>query len=104
MRLRAGHRVSLDLPAGYTTALFVLRGAIRIGEQHTVRAAELAVMEPDGSRLEFDVAEDTTLLLLNGEPLNEPVVGYGPFVMNSQAEIVQAINDFNSGHFGQIGH
>jgi redox-sensitive bicupin YhaK (pirin superfamily) len=103
MRLTAGHRVQLDLPAGHTTALFVLRGAIRIDERHTMRAAELAVMERDGSRLEFDAADDTTLLLLNGEPLNQPVVGYGPFVMNSREEIAQAIEDFNSGRFGQIG-
>jgi redox-sensitive bicupin YhaK (pirin superfamily) len=103
MRLKAGHRVALDLPAGHTTALFVLHGAIRIDGQ-TAGAAELAVMERAGSRLEFDVAEDTTLLLLNGEPLNEPIAGHGPFVMNTREEIAQAINDYNSGHFGQIGH
>lgn len=103
MRLKAGHRVALDLPAGHTTALFVLHGAIRINGQ-TAGAAELAVMERAGSRLEFDVAEGTTLLLLNGEPLNEPIAGHGPFVMNTREEIVQAINDYNSGHFGQIGH
>ncbi|MDS1139481.1 pirin family protein [Pusillimonas sp. SM2304] len=104
LRLTAGHRLSLDLPAGHTTALFVLNGTIRIGDRHTVGAAALAVMERDGNRLEFDVIEDTTLLLLNGAPLNEPVFGYGPFVMNSQEEIIQAMNDFNNGHFGQIGH
>ena len=103
LRLRAGHRVAFDLPAGHTAALFVLRGSLRIDGKHTIRAAELAVMERDGSRLEFEVSEDATVLLLNGEPLNEPVVGYGPFVMNTQAEIVQAIDDFNSGRFGQIG-
>ena len=51
----------------------------------------------------MDVEEDTTLLLLNGAPLDEPIVGHGPFVMNTQEEIVQAINDYNSGRFGQIG-
>ncbi|MBU2739942.1 pirin family protein [Acidithiobacillus concretivorus] len=103
LRLNAGHRLAFDLPEWYTTALFVLKGAIRLGDRHTVRAAELAVMERAGSQLVFNVEEDTTLLLLNGAPLNEPIVGHGPFVMNTREEIAQAINDFNSGRFGQIG-
>jgi redox-sensitive bicupin YhaK (pirin superfamily) len=102
LRLKAGHRVGFDLPAGHTTALFVLRGTLALDGDEKVGAAELAVMKRDGSRLEFDVLEDATLLLLNGEPLNEPIVGHGPFVMNTKAEIIQAINDFNSGRFGQI--
>lgn len=104
LRLKAGHRVAFDLPDGHTTALFVLGGTLRLDERHNVRAAELAVLERAGSRLEFDVSEDATVLLLSGEPLDEPVVGYGPFVMNSEAEIHQAIDDFNNGRFGQIGH
>mgnify|MGYP000860297384 FL=1 len=102
LRLKAGHQVSLDLSAGTTTALFVLRGAIEFDRLHTVRAAELAVMERAGSHLEFAVSEDARLLLLNGEPLHEPIVGYGPFVMNTREEIAQAIDDFNRGRFGLI--
>ena len=102
LRLKVGHRVAFDLPAGHTTALFVLRGAIRI-DDHAVRAAELAVMERDGSRVEFDVTDDAKLLLLNGQPLNEPIAGHGPFVMNTREELVQAFEDFNSGRFGRIG-
>lgn len=104
LRLKAGHRISLDLPAGHTTALFVLRGSLSIDDKHTVRAAELAVMEREGRQLVFDVPDDAIVLLLNGAPLNEPIVGHGPFVMNTREEIMQAINDFNSGRFGQIGH
>ncbi|HQT00969.1 MAG: quercetin 2,3-dioxygenase [Hydrogenophilales bacterium 16-64-46] len=104
LRLNAGHRLAFELPEQHTTALFVLKGTIRLGDHHTVRTAELAVMERAGSQLAFNVEEDTTLLLLNGAPLNEPVVGHGPFVMNTREEIAQAINDFNSGRFGQIGH
>ena len=104
LHLKAGHRIALDLPEGHTTALFVLRGSLRIDDKHTVRAAELAVMEREGSQLAFDVTDDAIVLLLNGAPLNEPIVGHGPFVMNTREEIIQAINDFNSGRFGQIGH
>ncbi len=102
LRLKSGHRVRFDLPDGHTAALFVLQGAVRIDERHDVGSAELAVMERDGSGLAFEVTEDSKLLLLAGAPLEEPIVGHGPFVMNTQQEIVQAFNDFNSGRFGQI--
>jgi redox-sensitive bicupin YhaK (pirin superfamily) len=95
LRLKAGHRVAFTLPEGHSTALFVLRGTIDLGDGHRVGAAELAVMESAGSELVFNVVDDTILLLLNGAPLNEPIVGHGPFVMNTREEIAQAIADFS---------
>ncbi len=101
MRLKAGGHVSLDLPPEHTTALFVLNGLIRIGDQ-TVGAAELAVMEREGSELSFEAAQDSVVLLLGGQPLNEPIVGHGPFVMNTREEIEEALRDFSAGRFGHM--
>ena len=103
MRLKAGRSLSLELAEGHTAALFVLHGAPRIGA-HTVRAAELAVLEREGTELAVETTEDAVVLLLSGAPLNEPIVGHGPFVMNSREEIMQAMRDFNNGQFGQIAH
>ncbi|MEC4718350.1 pirin family protein [Noviherbaspirillum sp. CPCC 100848] len=102
LRLQSGRLLSISLPKGHNLALFVLRGAVRIDDIHTIRSAELAVMEREGSRLTFETTEETVLLLLSGEPLNEPVVGAGPFVMNTRSEIIQAINDYESGRFGPM--
>ena len=101
VRLKAGEQVRFELPDGYTTALLVLHGALRVGS-HTVREAEMAVMQREDSELVFEAAEESALLLLNGQPLHEPVIGHGPFVMNTEAEIHQAIEDFNSGRMGRI--
>ncbi len=101
LRLKAGHTLSLALPEGHTTALFVLSGVLRSGI-HTIRASELAVLEREGSELAVEIAEESVVLLLAGEPINEPIVGHGPFVMNSHEEIMQAMHDYSSGHFGQI--
>jgi hypothetical protein len=101
LRLKAGRSLSFELLEGHTAALFVLHGAIRIGAD-TVRSAELAVMKRDGTQLAFDAPENSVVLLLSGQPLDEPIVGYGPFVMNSQDEIMQAMRDFEGGKFGQI--
>lgn len=99
VRLNAGSTTTFTLPEGHTTAIFVLHGAVSVGDVHTIRPAELAVMQREGTELVLEAQQDTTLLLLNGEPLNEPVVGHGPFVMNSVEEIHQAIDDYNQGRF-----
>ena len=99
MKLNAGSTATFNLEEGDTTALFVLHGAVKVGDAHTIRASELAVMQRTGTELRLEAQQDTVLLLLNGEPLNEPVVGHGPFVMNSWEEINQAIDDYNNGRF-----
>ncbi|MEQ1530762.1 MAG: pirin-like C-terminal cupin domain-containing protein, partial [Methylococcales bacterium] len=102
MRLTQGGSIELALLLGWNVALVVLHGTIRVNGDTVVHAAQLAVL--DGSEQSFSIEADTdaVLLLLSGEAIAEPIVGHGPFVMNSQQEIEQAIADFNSGRFGQI--
>lgn len=102
VRLNAGKRATFTVPAGHTTALFVLRGRIRLLDGESVAEAELAVLERAGETFPVEALEITTLLVLNGHPLNEPVVGHGPFVMNTRAEIQQAIVDYQNGKMGQM--
>ena len=99
VRLVAGADVNLDLPEGHTAMVAVLSGHVTVdgvsaGEAQIIRFTR----EGAGAVLHADA--DAVLLVLTGEPLSEPVVGYGPFVMTSDAEIRQAITDFNSGKFG----
>lgn len=101
VRAKAGHRLEFRVPANETAALFVLKGAIQLGDE-SIGEAELAVLERNGDSFEFEATEDATVLVLNGRPLEEPVVGYGPFVMNSDDEILQAVADFQAGKMGQV--
>lgn len=103
LRLKAGHTASLKVPEGHTTTAFVLSGQIEATSGERIGEAELAVFERFGEELSFKVLEDTKLLFLGGEPIDEPIVGYGPFVMNSIGEIKQAFIDFEEGRMGQIG-
>lgn len=96
-RLKAGARIELDLPDGHTTLLAVLRGKVSINGDESAGPAELAILERAGTRVVLEAGEDATVLVLNGEPIDEPVVGYGPFVMNTHDEIHQAVRDFQSG-------
>lgn len=104
IRLRQGHHAELPVADGRTLALVVLKGTVRINGGSPVGEAQLVTFDRSGEDVFVDADSDATVLLLSGEPIDEPVVGYGPFVMNSQAEIAQAVNDFNSGRFGQIAH
>ncbi|WP_066271646.1 pirin family protein [Hydrogenophaga palleronii] len=102
LRLKAGHTVTLPAAEGHTTAPFVLRGRLRLADGQEVTAAQMAVHSRAGQDVTFEVLEDATVLWLAGEPIDEPVVGYGPFVMNSEAEIHQAFADFQSGKMGRV--
>lgn len=100
VRLVAGGRARFPIAEGRTLAVVVLRGTVLVNGETVVREAHFAQMSRDGRDVEIEANGDATLLILSGEPIDEPVVGYGPFVMNSQDEIRQAIDDFNSGRFG----
>lgn len=101
MRLMSGRTLSIELPEGHTTALYVLRGSLNVDSQ-IVKKSEMAVMQNTGTTLNVEILEEAIVLLLSGEPLNEPIVGHGPFVMNTSEEISQAMRDFKDGKFGQI--
>ncbi len=102
VRLGAGRAIDLPQPDGWTTLLVVLDGTVQANGEAVLRKAEVATLSVEGSGLHIEANGDAKLLLLSGEPIDEPVVGYGPFVMNSQQEIIQAIADFNSGKFGRM--
>lgn len=102
VRLAAGQTAQLPQPEGWSTLVLVLQGTVQVNGDKVLRQAEMATLSHTGTGLEIEANGDAKVLLLAGEPIDEPVVGYGPFVMNSQAEIAQAINDFNSGKFGHM--
>jgi len=102
LRLGSDQSADIEMPDGYTTALVVLRGALRANGSDAIREAEVALFDRGGNNIRIDGAEDATALLLCGEPIGEPIVGQGPFVMNRREEIRQAIADFESGRMGRL--
>jgi redox-sensitive bicupin YhaK (pirin superfamily) len=100
-RLKAGARAELEFPKGYTTLLAVLKGKVSINEAETAGPAELVILERAGAQVALEAEGDATVLVLNGEPIDEPVVGYGPFVMNTPDEIRKAFADFHNGRLVQ---
>ncbi|MFO2462753.1 pirin family protein [Pseudomonas sp. 15FMM2] len=102
VRLNSAKAVTLDLHAGRNTLLVVLKGTVQINGGELARAGQLVVFERDGDQISLESNADAMVLLLSGEPIDEPVVGHGPFVMNTEQEIHQAFADFQSGQFGQM--
>jgi quercetin 2,3-dioxygenase len=101
-RIGAGERVELEFPAGYTTLLAVLKGKVGLSGAEVAGPA-LVLLERAGTRAAIEASGDATVLVLNGKPIDEPVVGYGPFVMNSQDEVRRAFEDFHAGRFAGQG-
>ncbi|MHA3421114.1 pirin family protein [Yersinia enterocolitica] len=102
IRLNQGKSAEFSLPDGWNTALIVLRGTVQVNGDAIARDAEMVLLDSAGSHVTIEANNDAVLLLLSGEPIDEPIIGYGPFVMNTQEQIAEAIADFNSGRFGSM--
>jgi redox-sensitive bicupin YhaK (pirin superfamily) len=102
VHLQAGQHAEFVLPTGYNTALFLLRGSIVLNGTQPLSEAELALFAADGEQLAIAAETDATLLLLNGEPIQEPIARRGPFVMNTEEELIQAARDYQAGKMGHL--
>lgn len=101
-RLNKGGKVEFSFPEHYNTAILVIEGSAKINEEETIETDHLALFENEGETFILEALEDSVILVLSGEPLREPIAAHGPFVMNTRQEIVDAVNDFNSGKFGVL--
>jgi redox-sensitive bicupin YhaK (pirin superfamily) len=102
VRLAAHGGVEFAFSANETVALLVLKGDVVINGGETARSDDFVVFRKVGEQLSLEAASDAQFLVLNGEPIGEPIVQYGPFVMNTKREIEQAVVDFNRGKFGHL--
>ena len=102
VQLKKDGMVKLELPEGHTAAVIVLRGTVEVNGTAVAREAQMVLLEQDGREFTIESNSDARVLILGGEPIDEPIAGYGPFVMNTRTEIQQAVTDFNSGKFGTM--
>ncbi|MBX3236719.1 MAG: pirin family protein [Nitrospiraceae bacterium] len=103
VRLRAGGHADLTLPAGHHTGVFVLSGEVKVNGATVVGEAELVVLGSKGERVQLEaMGTDALVLVMAGEPIKEPIARYGPFVMNTRQELVQAVDDYRAGKMGHL--
>lgn len=100
-KLKGGANLSLPVPESHNTTLVLLRGGIEVNGRSFIGTQSI-VMEPGKGDIAVTAREDSVFVVLSGTPINEPVVQYGPFVMNTEAEIRRAMADFNKGNFGRV--
>lgn len=102
LQLKRERPITLPLVAGRTTLLVVLQGTVQVNESQLVREAQTVLFDRLGNEILLEANNEARVMLLSGEALNEPIVGYGPFVMNNETEIRQAVADFQGGQFGRM--
>jgi redox-sensitive bicupin YhaK (pirin superfamily) len=101
VRLRAGRKLRLDLRDGFSAGIYAVQGEISVNGE-ALNATELAVLDHAGGDVELLAGTDAIVFVMNGAPIDEPVAGYGPFVMNTPGEIQQAFADYHAGRLGKI--
>jgi len=102
LQLMAGTGLPLTFPEGYHAALLVLHGSASVNETRAAREAELIVCQRPGSQMTVRAHDDSRILVMAGEPIGEPIARYGPFVMNTKAELIQAVQDYQAGKMGHL--
>src|SRR5579859_4591427 len=102
--LKAGERFELPLPEGHNAAVVLRKGEVALNGTSVLRGeAQIAPLSPDGAGVVLEAKQDSQLLILGGEPIREPVASYGPFVMNTREELLQAVEDYRAGRMGHLG-
>lgn len=101
-RLNEGAKVDFDLPANYNTGFVIIEGKVKINGEEIAKTDQMVHFKNEGEHIELEALADSVVLILSGEPINEPIAAYGPFLMNKPEEIQQAIADYNEGRFGYL--
>jgi redox-sensitive bicupin YhaK (pirin superfamily) len=99
-RLNAGAKADFSLPKDYNTALLVIEGNVRVNDTENVPTNHFLLFENDAEDFTIEALDNAIVLVLSGEPINEPIAAQGPFVMNTRQELLEAIYDYNMGKFG----
>ncbi len=101
-KLKKGAVISLSFPANYNTALLVINGEIVVNDKQNAASDQFVLMANDGEIFTIEATADTIVLILSGEPIQEPIAAQGPFVMNTRKELMEAFDDFSKGKFGYL--
>lgn len=98
----ADHGAEVNVPDGFNTSILVVQGRVSVNGSDEVKEGELVVFAPHGTRVKINANMESRLLIMGGQPLNEPIARYGPFVMNAKDELVQAVQDYQAGRMGHL--
>lgn len=101
-KLKSGGKATFNFPANFNTAALVIEGNIIVNGEEKAPVNNFVLFKNEGESFTIEATEDSIVLIISGEPLNEPIFPHGPFVMNSREEIMQAFEDFNTGKFGYL--
>lgn len=101
-RLNKGGKAEFSFPASYNTGFVIIEGSIKVNNTAIAKTDQFIHFKNQGETIEVEALADTVILILSGQPINEPIVAYGPFLMNTNQEIQQALADYNEGKFGYL--